>query len=329
MRWNAVVCLVIVSWATAFAEERPATPSQSNQFAIGRHTYFDFGPPFDYYEVFVVRPTPSGSSIERILLTPPGNSECLVPAKLEVASAFLNDSPATLLAGTDPCEISEKALRRELKRCKDCLVFSGANVVMRIQCGDEIRLIRSDILDRDMFDPAAGTPEHTSWTMRLLGRLDGAVGPGVMDKPMFPTPEEAEPPATQPESETLRALIEGEFDKLFQGTPHKPSDLYRAAQNRPPSPSVRLLSSVPHAPEVFVQPAYLPLARMARVEGAVIFLVEVSTDGVPGNLNFESGHPMLRHAVKEAVGKWKFPKEASGQPIRVAIEFSLNCPSQP
>jgi hypothetical protein len=53
-------------------------------------------------------------------------------------------------------------------------------------------MIRSDILDRDMFDPIPNTPEHTARTMRLLQRLDDAIGPGVMEKPIFPIPDTGE-----------------------------------------------------------------------------------------------------------------------------------------
>lgn len=49
-------------------------------------------------------------------------------------------------------------------------------MTMEVSCAGQSRRIRIDILNRDMFDPQAGTPEHTSWTMALLGRLDRALG---------------------------------------------------------------------------------------------------------------------------------------------------------
>ncbi len=327
MRCSVIICAVLISCSPALPQERRFASTQPNQFEIGRHTFLDFGPPFDFYELFIVRSKANGTSIERITLIPAGN-ECIAPAKLETASASISESTGALLGSTNPCTIPEKSLRRELKRCKNCLVFSGANVVMQVQCGTQTRLIRSDILDRDMFDAAAKTPEHTSWTMRLLKRLDQAVGPGVMDKPIFPTPEREELSAKDSDSVTLRDLSEGKYDALFQGAPNKPSDLYRAAKNHPPPPRVRLLSSVPLTPEVFVQPEYPLLARMARVEGAVSFKIEIDTNGGATNLTFESGHPILREAVKKAVSAWRFPKDASNQQIQATIEFTLNCPRQ-
>jgi hypothetical protein len=132
----------------------------------------------------LVRSAESGASIERMTLTPAGDV-CFSPAKYEMANGSLTETVPALLGKTDPCKIPEKELLRERKRCKKCMVFSGANVAMQVQCGNQTRIIRSDILDRDMFDPAAQTPEHTSWTMQLLESLDKSLGPGVMDKLMF------------------------------------------------------------------------------------------------------------------------------------------------
>jgi|SRR5580658_104027 hypothetical protein len=171
MRRSVIPCAVLVLSSAAFGQTHSAAPAPPDQFEIGRHTFFDFGPPSDYYELFVVRPTVNGTSIERITLTPSVDS-CTRQAKLEVASASINESIAALLGSTNPCAIPEKELRRELKRCKKCLVFSGADVAMEVECGGQSRVIRSDILDKDMFDPAANTPNGrcsccSVWTKRL------------------------------------------------------------------------------------------------------------------------------------------------------------------
>jgi TonB family protein len=320
---GAVLLLCGISLAQA---HRPASPLP-DRFVIGRHTFFDFGPPFDYYELLLVRPTPDGTSIERILLTPVGDA-CTQPAKIETASASVKESVATLLGNTDPCTIPEKELRRERKRCKKCLVFSGANVAMQVQCGTQTLVIRSDILDRDMFDPAPNTPVHTSWTMQLLGRLDKELGPGVMDKPMISLPVEGEPAKLDHDSDALRDVSLGKYDALFQGVPNKPSDLYRDAQFRPPTPTVRLLSSLPIQPQELPLPQYPPLARMARIEGKVIFKVEIDSDGNTKDFSLVSGHPMLRESVKQTVSTWRFPKDAAGEQVNATIEFATNCPAK-
>jgi TonB family protein len=198
---------------------------------------------------------------------------------------------------------------------------------MQVQCGTQSRLIRSDILDRDMFDPTTKTPEHTSWTIALLQRLDSAVGPGAIDtQQIFPTLETDKQPPSISGNETLQDLSAGKYDVLFQDAPDKPSDLFRASQIPAPLPKIRLVSSVPFLPDVFVQPVYPPLARMARVEGVLSLKFTIDNGGGTTNLNFESGHPLLRGVVTEAVNHWKFPTAAAGKEINATIEFVLNCP---
>src|SRR5277367_3290770 len=242
MRCRRMVCSVLILCGTSSPQDRRSDSPLPDEFAIGRHTFIDVGPPNDYYEVLLVRPAPNGTSIERILLTPAGDA-CIQPAKIELASASVKESVAALLGNTNPCTIPEKELRRELKRCKKCLVFSGATVVIQVQCGSQTRLIRADVLDKDMFDPAANTPQHTSWTMALLERLDHAVGPGVMDKPVFAVLEEEKASGQSGDPMVLRDISLGKYDALFPGGPDKPSDLYRASQIHPAAPSVSLQSS--------------------------------------------------------------------------------------
>ncbi len=287
MRCGVILCAVIFLGGFGWPEGGKPIPALPSQFEIGRHTFFDFGPPTDFYELFLVRSGVTGTHIDRITLTP-ATDECFVPAKLETASASLSGSVESLLGGTNPCAIPEKALHRELKRCKHCLVFSGADVVMQVQCGNQTRLIRSDILDRDMFDPGAKTPEHTSWTMQLLERLDQAVGNRVIDKPMLSLSDEEEPTAPSPADRAiLQDLSEGKYDLLFRGSPDKPSDLYRASQKHPAVPTVQLLSSVPFQPEALGLPQYPAIAKVAHIQGPVSVEADVDANGAVTNLTLD------------------------------------------
>jgi len=323
-RCGPLACVILAFSSLGLSAGKHIAVALPDGFEVRRVTHFDFGPPFDFYEIFVVRTAANGSSIERIILTPAAN-ECTAPAKVEAASALTNGSVAALLGSTNPCAIPEKALRHELNRRKHGLVFSFASVVMQVQCGSRTRLIRADILDRDMFGAAPNTPEHTSWTMELLGKLDRSVGPGVMDKPVFPTADGAEEPLAQADSATLRDISAGRYDALFHDASDKPSDLYRAAQSRPAAPSTRLVSSAPFNPVAFELPQYPPLARLACVEGQVSVQLVIDANGAVTNLIFESGHPLLRKAVSEVVTGWKFAEGASSRQIRATIEFDLNC----
>jgi hypothetical protein len=171
MRYGLLICILAISASIAPSQADAPVSDKNAQFIIGRRTFFDFGPPFDFYELFVVETNArGGASIERITLTPPGDA-CVLPAKIEAVITSVDESPAQLLGTKSPCRIPEKKLRSELKRCKHCPVFSGANVSFQVQCGAKVRIIRADILDKDMFDPKVNTPEYTAWTMQLLGRI--------------------------------------------------------------------------------------------------------------------------------------------------------------
>jgi hypothetical protein len=329
MRLSIAICASAILCGVVSPQDHQLTPSAPDSFIIGRHTFIDVGPPNDFYELFVVTPNANGALIDKVTLTP-ASDVCFLPAKVERTSASIAESPAKLLDTANPCTISGKELRSELKRCKNCLVFSGANVTMQVQCGTELRIIRSDILDKDMFDPKPNTPKHTSWTMQLLAHLDQPFGPGVLDKPMFPTVVEEEPPVKDKQSSPiLLDLSAGKYDVLFKDAPDRPSDLYRAAQIKPAIPSVHLQSSTPFQPIKPILPKYPPLARVAHVEGAVTFKIAVDANGGARDITFDSGSTLLRGVVEEAVSTWRFTEEAFNQQVQATVDFALNCANKP
>jgi hypothetical protein len=318
--------MLVGAFVSAAEKKKPPVPAPES-FILGWHTFIDIGPPFHFYEVLSVRPDGAGTWVERITVTPPGDP-CTQPATVETANAFLAVPVSGLLGGSNPCSIPEKALQKELKRCKKCLVFSGADITMSAQCGNQTRLIRMDILDRDMFDLAPNTPEHTSWAMTLLARLDQALGPGVLDRPIFSV--ESQPVRTQAQSANLADLRRGAFDVLFRDAPDRPSELYLKAQEPPPPPPTVTLARIsPVRPISETLPKYPPIARAARVSGLVSFTLDVTSDGAAHNFRLISGHPLLRNAVEAEVTKWRFPADATGRSIEGAIEFSNNCGLKP
>lgn len=327
-RGITATCVILVLISCAWARKRRSAPVPTS-FTIGRHTFFDFGPPHDYYELFIVSGMATGTSVKRITLTPTIDA-CTLPARVETASASLNQPISELLGGMNPCSIPEKELHRELKRCKKCLVFSGVGVVMRVQCGDQTRLIQSKILDKDIFDPRrANTPKDTSWTMRLLSRLDDAVGPGVMSKPMFAIPSST--PGAKPalDSTVIKDISQGDYDRLFPNAPDKASALYINSQKTAPHSIVRLVSVEPFSPVVSKLPPYPGIAKLAHVEGDVSFDFYVGVDGHPTGLTFDAGPALLHGAVTAAVNNWSFDEKGSLQKVRATIKFDLNCPTRP
>jgi protein TonB len=76
---------------------------------------------------------------------------------------------------------------------------------------------------------------------------------------------------------------------------------------------------------VHPQPTYPPLAKQARISGAVVLQAEISKDGSIQNLHVISGHPMLIQNALEAVKRWKYkPYILNGEPVEVETTITVN-----
>jgi periplasmic protein TonB len=74
-----------------------------------------------------------------------------------------------------------------------------------------------------------------------------------------------------------------------------------------------------------VQPSYPPLARAARVQGAVQLQAVISRTGTIESLVVVSGHPMLSKAALEAVRQWRYrPYLLNNEPVEVETEITVN-----
>jgi TonB family protein len=306
--------------------ETPKSPIPY-EISIAVHTFFDFGPPFDFYELLnVVKSSDNELSVERALVTPHGLA-CVQPATVESKTITIHKSMTEFLGGKNPCAIPEKELHRELKRCKTCIAFSGSNVTMQARCGGRDRQLKMSVLDRDWFDSTPNTPQNTSWTMNLLSELDGAIGPRAVDKPIFPTgtPNQNESSNTQ----LVQRIRGGEFDQLF-GKDQEVSKVVREAdQTPPPPPSITIERVEPFQPISPQLPVYPPIAKAARVQGLLNLKFDVSAEGNVQNVTLVDGPKMLEQAGKEAVAHWKFLEGGWGKAYTVAIRFSLNCNAGP
>jgi periplasmic protein TonB len=75
------------------------------------------------------------------------------------------------------------------------------------------------------------------------------------------------------------------------------------------------------------EPSYPPLAKAARVSGAVVVEVTVDESGNVISARALSGHPLLKDAAVAAARGWKFtPTQLSGVPVKVVgtITFNFN-----
>ena len=290
---------------------------------IARDTFWDVGPPFDYYDLTQITEISDGLALDQVLVTPHGQA-CLQPATIEERSVVLHETMSELLEGRNPCAIPEKDLHREIKRCKKCLVFSGVNLTMEATCSGKDRQLRMDILDRDIYDNRTATPTNTSWSMRVLSTLNDSLGPGSEAKPRF----QMSPTASHavPNTPLVSAIRGGRYDDLF-GNDSGVSKIVDEASQAPPSPPSVAIESVTPSPISPDLPKYPPIARAARVEGLVHARFEVTAEGKAQGIVFqdEAHLKMLEGAVSEAVSKWNFPELTWGKSGALAIRFALNC----
>lgn len=313
--------LVMVVCVCSYGQAKPAMP---DEIVIGRHTFIDVGPPNDYYEVIQLRTEGVSVSARRIFLTP--YSGCFQPAKVESAEAILKMSMADLLGGVDPCRISSKETKKELRRRKKYMVFSGEDISLQLECNGSPRVLSSAILDRDLFDKDPQTPQVTSWTMRLLGKVDQGLGPGAWDKPMFPLGQkETKAPPPHPLIVLEAEVRDGKYDGLFGKDADRISKIY-ADSLRPSATPTALLLSSSSEPDSYIAPLYPPIAKLARVEGDVSFRSTVGEACRPEIVEIIGGPAMLRQTTIDAVKQWKFCSLPKGAPIKGTIRFQLNCP---
>lgn len=74
-----------------------------------------------------------------------------------------------------------------------------------------------------------------------------------------------------------------------------------------------------------VEPIYPPLARTARIQGAVVLEAVIGKDGTMQRLQVISGHPMLAPAAVEAVRQWRYrPYILNGEAIEVETQITVN-----
>jgi len=73
-----------------------------------------------------------------------------------------------------------------------------------------------------------------------------------------------------------------------------------------------------------VAPIYPPLAKKARVQGAVVLMVVIGTDGKVRSAKVISGHPLLTGAALDAVRQWEYkPYLVNGNPVQIETQVTI------
>lgn len=74
-----------------------------------------------------------------------------------------------------------------------------------------------------------------------------------------------------------------------------------------------------------VTPVYPPLARQARIQGAVVMQAVINREGRIANLRVLSGHPLLVKAALDAVQQWVYrPTYLNGNAVEVDAPITVN-----
>ncbi|GLH70215.1 hypothetical protein GETHPA_17480 [Geothrix rubra] len=74
-----------------------------------------------------------------------------------------------------------------------------------------------------------------------------------------------------------------------------------------------------------VTPVYPALARMTRVQGAVVLLMTIDESGAPTEVKVLAGHPGLQEAALQAARQWRFePARVDGRPVPASFRLTLN-----
>jgi periplasmic protein TonB len=74
-----------------------------------------------------------------------------------------------------------------------------------------------------------------------------------------------------------------------------------------------------------IKPMYPPIAKAARIQGAVVLQAEISKQGTIENLRVISGHPMLVQSAMDAVKQWRYkPYLLNGDPVPVETTITVN-----
>ena len=116
----------------------------------------------------------------------------------------------------------------------------------------------------------------------------------------------------------------GVFSEMLNSAPSVPV----LAKSPVPTPvkRMRIASRVAEANLIHdVAPQYPPEAGRARIEGTVVLMAVIGTDGSVKDVRIESGLPILAQAAIDAVKQWRYkPYMIDGEPVEVDSRITIN-----
>jgi protein TonB len=123
-------------------------------------------------------------------------------------------------------------------------------------------------------------------------------------------------------------MVGGASGEVLTEMPTSAPSVPILAKSREPMPikKVRIASRVAEANLIHdVAPQYPPEAGRARVEGTVVLMAVIATDGTVKDVRVESGLPILAQAAVDAVKQWRYkPYLIDGEPVEVDSRITIN-----
>jgi len=116
----------------------------------------------------------------------------------------------------------------------------------------------------------------------------------------------------------------GVSSEMLNSAPSVP--VLAKASDPTPVKRIRVASRVVEANLIHdVAPQYPPEAGRARIEGTVVLMAVIGTDGNVKDVRIESGLPMLAQAAIDAVRQWRYkPYMIDGEPVEVDSRITIN-----
>jgi TonB family protein len=147
----------------------------------------------------------------------------------------------------------------------------------------------------------------------LLGRTH-AVEAGLRDENHL-----TEPPASPDADSDSGHSVEGAAGDLPSSDSSIATQVQQSVCQRIPQNVVagRLLQKA--------QPVYPPVAKQARIQGAVVLAAVIASDGTIKEIHATSGQPMLIQSAIDAVRQWRYePYRLCGEPTEVNTQIIVN-----
>jgi protein TonB len=149
----------------------------------------------------------------------------------------------------------------------------------------------------------------------------------VLAAPVHTTQEAPRTPVDTT-SEVATGMVGGSQDGALLETFAGPRTVPVPAKAPEPAPvkRIRVASGVAEANLIHdVPPQYPPEAGRERIEGTVVLLAVIGTDGSVKDLRVESGPPVFTQAAIEAVKQWRYkPYLLNGVPVEIDSRITVN-----